>query len=202
MKPIHKLIGLFAILPGTAFAQDAEKRAFDGVHVGVSVDRRTLDGDYKVPNFDTKLDEDKAGIGYRGHVGYDVRLGSAFVLGIEGGLGRGGRSLAMKGDIADYTLKPGWNYDVSGRVGVLPTSKIMLYGRGGYSWLRVDEKTDFGDVKRLDIESSATRKGLLLGAGVEAAVTSGVRARAEYNQTDYGEGLKSSKMQVGLSLGF
>lgn len=68
MKPVHMLIGLFAILPGTAFAQDSEKRAFDGVQVGVSVDRRTLDGDYKVPNFDTKLDEDKAGIGYRGRL--------------------------------------------------------------------------------------------------------------------------------------
>jgi outer membrane immunogenic protein len=202
MKPVHMLIGLFTILPGAAFAQDAEKRAFDGVHVGVSIDRRTLDGDYKVPNFDTKLDESKSGIGYRGHVGYDLRFGAAFVIGAEGGLGRGGRSLGMKGDVADYSLKPGWNYDVSGRVGVLPTSNIMLYGRGGYSWLSFDEKTDFRDVKRLDIESSGTKKGLLLGAGVEAAVTSGVRARAEYNQTNYGEGLKSSKVQLGLTLGF
>ncbi len=124
------------------------------------------------------------------------------MIGAEGGLGRGGRSLAMRGDVADYTLKPGWNYDVSGRVGVLPTSNIMLYGRSGYNWLRVDEKTDFRDVKRLDIESSGTRKGLLLGAGVEAAITTGVTARAEYNQTNYGNGLKSSKMPVGLSLGF
>lgn len=202
MKPVHMLMGLFAILPSTAFAQDGEKRAFDGVQVGVSVDRRTLDGDYKIPNFDTKLDEDEAGIGYRGHVGYDLRLGDSFVIGAEGGLGRGGRSLSMKGDVADYSLKPGWNYDVSGRVGVLPTSNIMVYGRGGYSWLRVDEKIDFRDVKRLDIESSGTRKGLLLGAGVEAAVTSGITARAEYNQTNYGDGLKASKVQLGLSLGF
>ena len=144
MKPLHMLMGLFAMLPGTAFAQDGEKRAFDGVQVGVSVDRHTLDGDYKVANFDTKLDESKAG----------------------------------------------WSYDVSGRVCVLPTSNIMLYGRAGYRWLRVDKKTDFRDVKRLDIENSGTKKGLLLGAGVEAAVTSGATARAEYNQTNFGEGLK------------
>lgn len=194
MKPLYMLMGLFAMLPGTALAHDGEKRAFDGVQVGVSVDRHTLDGDYKVANFDTKRNESKAGIGFRGHVGYDLRLGDSFVIGAEGGLGRGGRSLTMKGDVADYSLKPGWSYDVSGRVGVLPASNIMLYGRAGYSWLRVVEKTDFRDVKRLNIESSGTKKSLLLGAGVEAAVTSGVTARAEYNQTNFGEGLKSSKI--------
>lgn len=202
MKPVHMLLGLFVVLPATAFAQDTEKRVFDGVQIGVSIDRRSLDGDYKIPNFDTKLDEDNAGIGYRGHIGYDVRLGNAVVLGAEGGLGRGGRSVSTTGDVADYSLKPGWNWDVSGRVGVLPTSNIMLYGRGGYSWLRVAEKTDFRDVKRLDTESSGTRKGMSLGAGVEAAVASGLSARAEYNQTNYGKGLKSSKVQLGLSLGF
>ena len=202
MKPVHILMGLLAILPGTAIAQDAEKQTFDGVHVGVSVDRRTLDGDYKIPSLGTVLDEDKTGIGYRGHVGYDLRLGSIFALGVEGGVGRGGRSLSTKGDIADYTLKPSWNYDISGRVGVLPTSNIMLYGRAGYSWLRVGEKTDFRDVKRVDVESSGTKKGLLLGAGVEAAISSGLSARAEYNRTDYGRGLNSSKVQLGLSLGF
>ena len=50
MKPLHMLMGLFAILPGTAFAQDGETRAFDGVQVGVSVDRRTLDGGVLTPD--------------------------------------------------------------------------------------------------------------------------------------------------------
>lgn len=202
MKPVHMLMGLFAVLPATAFAQDAEKGAFDGIRVGVSIDRRTLDGNYEIPDFDTKLDKDKTGIGYRGHVGYDMQIGDTFVIGAEGGIGRGGRSLSTKGDVADYTLKPGWNADVSGRVGVLPTSNILLYGRAGYSWLRANETTDFQDVKRLDIKRSGTKKGMLKGGGVETAVASGVSARAEYNRVNYCEGLKSSRIQLGLSLGF
>lgn len=89
-----------------------------------------------------------------------------------------------------------------GRVGVLPASNIMLYGRGGYRWRHADETTDFRDVKWLDIESSGTKKGLLAEAGVEVAVTSGLSARAEYKRTNYGKGLSRPKMQIGLSLVF
>jgi outer membrane immunogenic protein len=202
MKKVNMLMGILAFVPATVNAQSNDEQPFNGPKIGVSVDRRSLDGSYDVPNVETPLKEDKAGIGYRGHVGYDLQIGETFVIGAEGGIAGGGRSLSAKSNIADYQLKPKWSYDVSGRVGVLPTSNILIYGRAGYSWLRTKETTDFNDVKRLDIESNGTKKGLLLGAGVETAVTSAVSARAEYNQVNYGEGLKSSRVQLGLSLGF
>lgn len=74
---------------------------------------------------------------------------------------------------------------------------VLVCGRGGYSFLRVEETTDFKDVKRLDIKTDGTQKGFLFGAGVEAAVASSLSARAECNRGNYGDGLKSSKMQLG-----
>ncbi|WP_204268186.1 hypothetical protein, partial [Escherichia coli] len=59
----------------------------------------------------------------------------------------------------DYALKPGWTWDVSGRAGVLPAPNVLLYGRAGYSWLRVRETTDFRAANLKDIDSSVTEKG-------------------------------------------
>ncbi|WP_204319679.1 outer membrane protein, partial [Klebsiella aerogenes] len=65
-------------------------------------------------------------------------------------------------------------WDVSGRAGVLPAPNVLLYGRAGYSWLRVRETTDFRAANLKDIDSSVTEKGFLWGGGVEAGVMPGV----------------------------
>ncbi|WP_137863146.1 MULTISPECIES: porin family protein [unclassified Sphingomonas] len=202
MKRICVLIGALAAIPETALAQSGGDATFGGVKVGVSVDYRWHEGDYSLPRIASRIDQSKGGIGYRGHVGYDAQIGDMLVIGAEAGIGKGGKTLTAASPTGDYALKPGWTWDVSGRAGVLPAPNVLLYGRAGYSWLRVRETTDFRAANLKDIDSSVTEKGFLWGGGVEAGVMPGVYARAEYNRANYRDGLKTSKVQLGLSIGF
>lgn len=196
------LVGALAWMPGTALAQSHDDSSFGGVKIGTSIDYRWHDGDFPLPRTGGELDEKKGGIGYRGHVGYDLQIGRALVVGVEGGIGRGGKKLTASNTIGDYTLKPRWTWDVSGRAGVLPASNVLLYGRVGYSWLRGRETTDFRATNLNDLKSSGTEKGFLWGAGAEAALAPGFFARAEYDRVNYRDGLTSSKVLLGLSVGF
>lgn len=202
MKRMWLLVGAVALMPTAALAQSRDDVTFTGVKIGASVDYRWHDGDFPLPRIAGKLDEKKGGIGYRGHIGFDTQIGSALVIGAEGGIGRGGNELTAANTNGDYTLKPRWTWDVSGRAGVLPAPNVLLYGRAGYSWLRVRETTDFRPAALKDLKTSGTEKGFLWGAGVEAAVTRGVFARAEYGRVNYRDGLTSSKIQLGMSVGF
>lgn len=196
------MISALASMPGAAFAQSHDEPTFSGVKIGTSIDYRWHDGDFAVPRIAGKVDEKEGGIGFRGHAGYDLQLGSAFLVGIEGGVGRGGKKLTASTTTGDYTLKPRWTWDVSGRVGVLPISNVLLYGRAGYSWLRGRETTDFHAANLNDLKSSGTEKGFLWGAGAEAALAPGFYARAEYDRVNYRDGLTSSKVLLGISMGF
>lgn len=203
MKFALSLLAGIALLPGLAHAQSYDDTpTFSGVKVGVSADYRWLDGDFALPAIDGDIDHKKGGFGFRGHVGYDVQAGDAFVIGAEAGIGRGGRSIGASTPDGDYRLKPRWSWDVSGRVGVLPSSALLVYGRAGYSWLRTRETTDFQDAALQDLSVGATEKGFLWGAGLETALSSGAFVRAEFNQANYGDGLKAPKVQLGLAVGF
>lgn len=202
MKSICLLIGAIVVMPSAATAQSREEVTLTGVKVGATIDYRWHDGDFQVRRIATKVDEKEGGIGYRAHVGYDAQVGKALLIGAEAGIGRGGKALAGSSTTGDYSLKPRWTWDVSGRVGVLPAPNVLLYGRAGYSWLRVRETTDFRATNLKDLKSSSTEKGFLWGAGIEAGVTQGVSARAEYVRVNYRDGLTASKIQMGMSLGF
>ncbi|QNQ08994.1 outer membrane protein [Sphingomonas alpina] len=202
MKSCYLIAGALALVPTASLAQSAEDATFGGVKIGASLDYRWHDGEYSLPRIATRIDEDRGGIGYRAHIGYDAQIGSAFVIGGEAGFGRGGKTLRTESLAGDYSIKPRWNWDASGRVGVLPTRSILVYGRAGYSWLRVREKTDFRDIALKDKESSSTEGGILYGGGIETAISSGYFVRAEYNRVNYGDGFKSSKILLGVSVGF
>lgn len=202
MKRISLMIGALALTPGVAHAQSRGDVTFSGVKIGASVDYRWNDGDFALPSIAGKVDEKKGAIGYRGHVGYDAQIGTIFVIGAEGGIGRGGGKLSAVNTIGDYTLKPDWTWDISGRAGILPAQNVLLYGRVGRSWLRVREKTDFRATNLRDLDTSGTEGGFLWGGGVETGLAPGIFARAEYDHVNYGDGLTSSKIQLGMSVGF
>ncbi len=202
LKPLGLLAGCLVALPGAALAQSYDDPGFGGVKIGAAIDYRSLDGDYALPRIESRIEDDRGGIGFRGFLGYDAQLGDALVIGGEAGLGRGGKSLDAQSATGDYSLKPRWSWDVSGRAGILPAPNVLIYGRAGYSWLRVRETTDFNAASLEDISVDATEKGFLWGAGVETRTSSGLFARGEYNRTNYGAGLTASKIQFGIGMGF
>lgn len=202
MKRIAMLAGILAMLPGTVSAQSRDDVTFSGIKIGGSVDYRWHDGDYALPRIGSRVDENEGGIGFRGHVGFDAQIGEMMLIGGEGGIGRGGGELTAASPTGDYTLKPRWTWDVSARAGILPARSVLVYGRVGYSWLRVRETTDFRAVNLADLKTSGTEKGFLWGAGLETALMPGLFARAEYDRANYRDGLTASKVQLGVSFGF
>lgn len=206
MKYVLLFACALSVLPDAAMAQpyreSVDQPAFGGVKVAASIDYRWLDGDYSLPLLDSRIDQKKGGVGFRGSLGYDAQLGDMIVVGAEAGLGRGGKTLETSNLAGTYSLRPGWNWDVSARAGILPAPNVLLYGRAGYSWLRVRETTDFRATNLTDLRHDGTEKGFLWGAGVETRLASGMFARGEYNRANYGSGLTSSKIQLGVGIGF
>lgn len=205
MKLWILLIATLAGMPNMATAQSYDNSPefrFGGVNVGASIDYRWLDGDYALPRINGRIDDNRGGIGYRGFLGYDAQLGRLLVVGGEVGIGGGGKTLSVESQTGDYSLKPRWTWDISGRVGILPAPNVLLYGRVGYSWLRTREITDFRAANLQDLSASGTEKGFLWGGGVESKLAGGFFARGEYSRSDYGAGLISSKVQLGVGFGF
>lgn len=202
MKSRILVAAVCAMVPTGAFAQSADEGSFSGVKIGVSADYRSYEGDYALPRIATAVDADRGGFGYRGHAGFDMELGHMFVIGAEAGIGRGGKSLKAKSSTGEYSLKPGWTWDATARAGFLPAKNVLIYGRAGYSWLRVREKTDFAATATKDIKTSSTESGLLYGGGIETAIAPGFFVRAEYDRINYRNGLKASRTQLGVSMGF
>ncbi|WP_165191724.1 outer membrane beta-barrel protein [Caulobacter soli] len=188
------------VLPASAWAQSAHHADFSGLKMGADADYRWHDGDYRVTTLGADLDRKKGGFGYRGRLGLDAQFGRA-VVGAEAGFGGGGGKLKLENTVGSYKLEPGLTWDVSSRVGVLALPNALLYGRAGYSWLRVKEKTEFvANLK--DVKDRYTEGGLLYGVGLEAAVSEGAFLRAEYSRVKYNDDFSSSKAQVGFSFGF
>ena len=117
------------------------------------------------------------------HVGYNHQLGN-LVVGIEA-------DANMRFGSSDFfyessTLIPGLhlNGDASlrARLGVLLTSRTLLYVTGGVALGLVKVETD----SRLVSGQGGWQTGWTIGAGVEYALDKNWSARAEYRYTDYG----------------
>lgn len=217
MKTAYFVAAILAALPLTATAQTSqaterqspEMTAYDrpdapifgGIKIGSDSDYRWIDTDYALSSIASSTNRKKGDAGFRAHVGYDAQIGDVLVIGAEGGIGRGEPTVSATSSLGVYTLKTGWSWDASGRAGLLAAPSALVYGRAGYSWLRVHEKTDFRAVASKDLDSWGTEKGSLFGGGIEMAVSHRMFVRAEYNRVNYGHGLATSKALIGFSAG-
>lgn len=221
MKTAYFVAAILAALPLAATAQTSqtsqategqspeatgydrpEAPRFAGIKIGSDSEYRWIDADYAVSSIASSIKRKKSDAGFRAHVGYDAQIGGVLVVGAEGGIGRGEPTVSAASALGDYTLKTGWSWDASGRAGLLAAPSALVYGRAGYSWLRVHEKTDFRAAASKDLDSWGTEKGFLFGGGIEMAVSHRMFVRAEYDRVDYGHGLTTSKALIGFSAGF
>lgn len=186
---------------GPASAQEA-KDAFSGFKAGAAVDYRRHEAKYAVPGLPERIDKQQGGLGYRVHAGYDAVLGGSFLVGAEAGLGGGGKALKQDRVAGDYRLKPGLTYDVSGRAGVLVGDSVLVYGRGGYQWLRTRETVRLAAPGAAPRKDKDTERGFMYGFGAEFAVSPQMAIRAEFDQTRFGDGLKGAQVQLGGVLRF
>ena len=202
MKKIATIIaGTLVLAPSAAFAQDTENSPFNGGFVGIEASRESHD--LRQPGTPSTTNRvDRKGINGRVFAGYDLNLGGVAVLGVEAGISKGGRTVRQNSLVTPgrYAVDPGFGYDVTGRIGFTPTPSLLIYGRGGYRWLRT-ERIISGQLTG-NGTSRLTEKGLTYGGGLEFALGQKFSIRAEYDRTNFSKDFKSSKIAVGAALRF
>lgn len=198
MKPTLALVALtLAASPTLAAASDGDRNPLAGPKLGLEVIRDSNQTRQAI----TLPNGNRNGMGVRAFAGYDAALGKAIIVGSEIGIGKGGRTTDQPSLVGGrYRVDPGLTFDVTWRAGIVPTTGLIIYGRGGYRWLQVKrsivgQTTGNGDTR-------LTEKGFTYGGGIEYAVTPNVALRTEFNRTDYDRNFKQNRVSVGASFRF
>lgn len=176
-----RILILTAALAASPALAQAGPEVFNGPFVGVQAgwqqDRQTLE--LLAGGFTTRGSENADGLLWGGQVGYDVRLASPLVFGIEASVtGRTGSRILDDG-INSFRLSQGRTIGTSARLGVLAGRDSLFYGRVGYANAQF-RLQDGGLV------ATENRDGYTLGAGYEQVLARNVSARVEYNYSDFG----------------
>ena len=142
-----------------------------GAQVGYSV--------YDIQNtFDGISIEGLSASGAEGGVygGWGMKLTPTTYAGIEAEYNWSG---AEHTETGGFKIQDNDNYGISGRLGWLPSSNVMLYGRLG--WQRAKLEYDYSGV----LTSEQDHDGVRVGLGAEVAMTSNWLMRADYAHTFY-----------------
>ena len=181
------------VVASSAFA-DAPSPAFNGFYVGAGLTY----SNGKINNKSSLLSNVGAGTiggsskgaGITGFLGYGAILGGGFYLGGELGLGYDGSRFNNKsggtGIFSGMKFKSSsLVYSIAARLGyafsnVLPYVKFGFEGRSGANLKRADgSAAQFGNAGTI----KAARNGLMLGAGLDYALTKNVFIRGEYTHS-------------------
>jgi outer membrane immunogenic protein len=124
-----------------------------------------------------------------GQIGCNYQAGQ-LVVGIEGeGAWSGIRSRYTSGiDIFDETdrTKNKADYSIAGRFGVA-LDRTLVYGKAGWVWGQFEFSETFaGEGLPGVARANKTLNGLLVGVGIEHAVTNNWTVKFEYNYLNYG----------------
>lgn len=173
---------------------------FNGFHVGVQAGYGDREVSRRIGT--VRFAGDRASAQLGGFLGYDVRLGQDVVAGIEGEVGKGGRSFAIEDRSGTrIELDPKWNYAVTGRLGVRARNGLLVYGRAGYGAERVtaDFRGPVPAVIGFPTRTTGWSEGLIVGGGVELQLTRRLLGRGEYRYRDMQGGYKGNQALIGLS---
>lgn len=130
--------------------------------------------------------------------GYNYQFARQWVLGLEADIQysgeRGSQTVCSVAGCpagsafgsASTSLR--WFGTVRGRLGFLPTDRIMLYGTGGlvYGQINTDYVSGINGTTLLAASTSTWRTGWTAGGGIEGALTDRWTLKVEYLYADYG----------------
>lgn len=173
----YLLVAAAALTLAPAVAQaEAFNGAYGGVELGWERNRSPL-GD---------------GFSYGVVAGYNKKVADALVLGVEGKAGLTTADTKLGAD----ELEAGRSLGVAARVGVLATPQTMVYGKIGYENVRL----------KLDVEDGAdfaqNMDSLVLGAGVEHALTANTTLRVGYDYTNGEDGYRRHAVKSAVAFHF
>lgn len=189
---------------GIAVAVPAQAEPFNGPVVGAQAGWSqnkvgVLDNDLGVVDVDRSKDSFTGGI----YAGYDRKIGSNVVIGVEAGFNIAAEDrIVAHGPTGpvDTIVNPQHAFDLSVRAGYLVDDKSLLYVRGGYDNVRA--RTTVTDLDTI-LSSKDSYDGWMVGGGVERALGDKVSTRLEYRYSDLGSGAsKFDRHQVLLGVAY
>jgi outer membrane immunogenic protein len=193
--------GLVAATATGAFAQSADRNAFDGFYVGgmVGYDFLSNQNSSNLPDFDQENGGRIAGLGSDGIAGgvvagFNIPMGDAFILGIEG-TGRysdASGDTSLSDNVSESSIRTGTrsSWSIMGRVGFLVSPTTMIYGSGGWGQTRFNTRfinTPVGGNPTEIFDDGITRDSWRIGGGIEAALGGGWTARLDYTYANYSD---------------
>jgi outer membrane immunogenic protein len=195
-----KAIILGGIAALATFAAPAAAEGFNGFQLGITAgyNHDKVGPAFEDASLTHSVSRDSAMVGI--FAGYDMTIGSHFVLGAEAALnGPADNKLHNDRGIVRTTIDPRLAVYLSARAGYLINDKTLLYVRGGCASIRTH--TNVGQSAIV----SSSLDGWHAGAGLEYALGKHVNARIEYRYTDVGGSKNSYERQqalVGLAYRF
>ena len=120
-------------------------------------------------------------------LGYNMRLGPQFLVGVEGDLGimdvSADDKIVYDGHVYKTQFGPFWG-TLRARAGY-QLDRALLYATAGFAFMDVDE-VSIGNTPGETARNEDFRTGYVLGAGVEYALMPGVTGKVEYLHMDFG----------------
>jgi outer membrane immunogenic protein len=190
--------GLAADMPLKAPPLPAPAYSWTGFYVGINGGdgwgTSSSNSDFSLAGTSFNLPIASQGIsGWLGgfQAGYNWQSG-VIVFGVEGDFD----FADIEGNTAclvvfNCNVKQDWVADFTGRLGVAPADRLLMYVKGGVAW--ADDKFNFGNsittaggTFALNSSASDTRVGGIMGMGVEYAFLPHWSAKLEYDFIDFG----------------
>lgn len=174
------------VLPGAAWAQTN----FTGPRVEVRTGWDQVKFDLRDVGQTGRGSVD--GLAYGVSAGYDVERPGGLILGGEVSLD------FTSADLASF--KPRRDISILGRVGTRISENSMLYAKIGYTNLRARTVTTIGDAT--GERNSRTLDGIRLGAGAEVGLLQNLYLKAEYDYSNYEDGVTRNQILTGVGFRF
>lgn len=190
---ICMLAAAISVAPLPAVAQNAEE--FAGLSAGAEIGIQKNKINVRAPR-NVALNDSERGYVLRGFMGLDFAVTDHIVLGGEVGLGLGRPSLNSTADTASIHVDPGSTLDSSGQAGIAVNESVLLYGRTGYTILKVDITASNANSPDIIYHRDKRKGGLLQGSGGEWAITKAMTLRVEYQRPKH-DNRKSDQRMLG-----
>jgi len=195
-KKLNYTLIASGLLVGMAASPTFAATPFDGPYLGLQLGHSVHD--IKVTSTTSTISSNTEGISASGadgglYTGWGTKISPTTYGGVEAEYSwSGAEHTTTETELGFGTstanIKEKYNYGLSARLGWLPTSSTMLYGRAGWQRTNIDYSGSLtGGEGNFSYNTNQDHDGWRLGAGAEVALTSDWLLRLDYAHTWYND---------------
>lgn len=191
-------LGLFAAGALSALAATPAAAAdFVGPRAEVTVGLDRLNFDLSDLGSDNNIHP--KGVTLGGSIGYDAALGGGLIAGVEAGVTWSNAKRTSTVGTDTLSLDAGRDFDLSARLGGQVGPRTLIYGKAGYTNLRLSTDSNIGGVS---LASATNLDGYRLGVGVEQSLGANTYLKGEYRYSNYEQNVSKNEVLAGVGIRF